>query len=389
MNLIYQTGLFLYWVLIKIASITNTKAAQFINGRRKWKQNLPTIKPEEKWIWFQASSQGEFEDGVALIKTIRKHYPEYKILLTFFSPSGYENKRNHKFVDHTMYLPLDYKSNASYFLNYFNFKAIFFVRHDIWLNYLIEASRLKIPSFLVFCSLTKSSSTLSFPTRIVFKKAFNLFSHIFCHDGESQRILKEYFKVKNSSIAGSTRVENIVSKQVKDDIIIENFTKNSTSIIIGSSAMKDEQMLLTIIENFKSKNIKWVIVPHEIDRKFHHFKNACLYTDKEHHSNILIVNTIGILSSIYKYCDIAIVGGGFSKMGIHNIIEPAIFGIPVLFGPNDRDYPEAKALLEEGQAFKFNDSQELEELLHSLLKREEKVYLSNYIKSNVNCSEQI
>lgn len=389
MNLLYETGLFLYWILIKLISPFNAKASQFVKGRANWKSQLPKINPDDKWIWFQASSQGEFEDGIALIKTIKAKRPEFKILLTFFSPSGFENKKNHEYADHTMYLPLDYKSNAEFFLNHFNFKAIFFVRHDIWKNYLLKASELNIPSYLIFCTLTKSSSTLKSISKSTFQKGFDCFTHIYCHDEGSKNILKQHFGIEKSSVAGSTRVENIASKIVKDDKQVDKFTKNSKSIIIGSSALIDEKMVIPLIEKFKAQNIKWVIVPHEIDRDFSHFKNANLYSEKSNtDSNILILNAIGLLSSIYKYCNIAIVGGGFSKMGIHNIIEPAIFGLPVLYGPNDRDYPESKALLSEGQAFQFNNEKELEERITNLI-TQNRSFESAYIKNNKTASHKI
>ena len=387
MNLFYELGLWFYWIAIKIASLFNNKASQFVKGRKNWKSKLPKINPNDEWIWFQASSQGEFEDGVALVKTIRKKRPELKILLTFFSPSGFENKKNHQYADCTMYLPMDYKSNAEYFLNHLNFKSIFFVRHDIWKNYLLVAKKLEIPSFLIFCTLTKSSSTLKSISKNTFKKGFECFDHIFCHDEESKDILEKHFGITKSSVAGSTRVENIASKEVKGDNLVEEFTRDSKSIIIGSSALKDEKMLLPLIKKYS--DVKWVIVPHEIDRDFSHFANANLYSnEKLTTSNVLIVNVIGLLSSIYKYCDIAIVGGGFSKMGIHNIIEPAIFGLPVLYGPNDRNYPESKALKAEKQAFQFKSKKKLENLINKLLS-EEKFYESNYIKNNLEASEKI
>ena len=391
MNLFYQLGLALYYFIISIVALFNPKAKQFVDGRKNWKSKLPKIKNNEEWVWFQASSQGEFEDGVALINTIKKERPELKILLTFFSPSGFENKKNHAFADHTMYLPLDYKSNAKHFLKHFSFKAIFFVRHDIWKNYLSVAHKMGIPSYLIFCTLTKSSSTLRFPAKNTFKKSFQLFTHVFCHDENSRNILKSIFGVKNSSVAGSTRVENIANKELRDTSIVDEFIGKSKSVVVGSSAMSDEKMLIPVIEKFKNEDIKWIVVSHEVDRDFSHFKDYQLYTEINTDSDkkVLIVNTIGLLFSLYKNTDLAIIGGGFSKMGIHNTIEAAIFGTPVLFGPNHRDYPEALALLKEKQAFIYHNEIELEKLIREQLYSIEKMQESEYINSNRSTSRKI
>lgn len=391
MGILYTIGLFAYQLIVVIVSLFNNKAKQFTNGRKNWKQHLPKINKNEEWIWFQASSQGEFEDGVMVIKRIRKEYPHLKILLTFFSPSGYENKRNHEVADHTMYLPMDYTSNAAFFFDHFHFKAIFFLRHDIWRNYLREAKKRQIPSFLIFCTLTPSSSTLRFPARTFFKNGFRNFTHIFCHDEHSMTLLKHTFNCTNTSVAGSTRVENIAQKEIKDTSRVDEFIGDAKSVIMGSSAMIDEKMLSGIVAHFNSENIKWIIVPHEIDRDFSHIPDHVLYTDAslDHTKNILVVNAIGLLFSLYNNKDIAIIGGGFSKTGIHNTIEAAIFGVPVLFGPNHRDYPEALALLNEKQAFIYRNEKELMTHIRNLLDQKREHTESHYIKDNQHTSEKI
>lgn len=390
MNLIYTIGLFLYAFVIHLISPFNKKAKQFTLGRKNWKSKLPQINKNDEWVWFQASSQGEFEDGISLIKTIKNEKTNLKILLTFFSPSGYENKKNHKCADFTMYLPLDYKSNATYLLNHFRFKSIFFIRHDIWRNYLHVANKLKIPSYLIFCTLTPSSSTLKFPARVFFKEAFHYFNHIFCHDEVSKQLLTTYFNVHKASVSGSTRVENIAQKEVKIIPSVDEFVGNSSSVIIGSSALEDEKMLISVIKNLKNQDIKWIVVPHEVDRDFSHFENYSLYNgEKNEQSNVFIINAIGLLSSLYKNKDVAIIGGGFSKSGIHNSIEAAVFNIPVLFGPNHRNYPEALALLAENQAFIFNNENELELQIKELLTSKNKNFESKYIKNNKKTSLKI
>lgn len=391
MGILYTIGLFAYQLIVVIVSLFNNKAKQFTNGRKNWKQHLPKINKNEEWIWFQASSQGEFEDGLTVIKRVRKEYPHLKILLTFFSPSGFENKRNHEVADHTMYLPMDYTSNAAFFLDHFRFKAIFFLRHDIWRNYLHEAKKRQIPSYLIFCTLTTSSSTLRFPAKAFFKDGFKSFTHIFCHDEHSMTLLQHTFNCTNTSVAGSTRVENIAQKEVKDTSKVDDFIGDAKSVIIGSSALIDEKMLVDAIAHFKSKNIKWIIVPHEIDRDFSHIPNHALYTDAslDQTKKVLVVNAIGLLFSLYKNKDVAIIGGGFSKMGIHNAIEAAIFGVPVLFGPNHRDYPEALALLDEKQAFIYKNEKELTTHISKLLQQKREHTESQYIADNQNTSEKI
>jgi len=345
------------------------KARQWINGRKCWKGKLPKkMEGNYKWIWFHCASLGEFEDGRTIIEAINKKYSEVKIILTFSSPSGYENLNKYDYADHIMYMPYDFKKNVNYFLSYINPVAVFFIRSEIWVNYTHEINKRKIPFFLISLNLNYDSNFFVWPLKSLYSKAFCSFEHIFCQNQKTVSILS-LTGARNYTVTGNTRIDRIkeLVRLDYENEKIKDFIGDSYCIIAGSASLAEEKMIYKAMKDLKQYHIKWIIAPHSIDHKKINKRIKgnpgiiTLLSNKSDFNNykILYIDCIGILSIIYRYADLAIVGGGFSKKGIHNIIEPAIYGIPVTFGPNHRNYDEALEMISNNFALIFRNSHEL------------------------------
>ncbi len=406
---LYNLGIYVFYIGLKLASLFNPKAKQWIDGRKQWKENLKhkveTLQLENA-IWFHCASLGEFEQGRPVLEKIKQDNSNQKIVLTFFSPSGYEIQKNYSFADLVMYLPLDSASNAHYFLDILKPKISIFVKYEFWLNFLFALDKKQIPTFLISTVIKKHQSFFKWYGGN-FRKALATYKIIYTQDSESLLLL-ESLGIKTGQLAGDTRFDRVLQicsspKQLKE---IQEFSNNSFVIIAGSSWQKDEELLIESYISLKAKhvNVKLIIAPHEIDHSnierlkkllSKHDINFHLYSDNESHyiHSVLVINTIGFLSSVYQYGSVAFIGGGFDN-GIHNILEPTVFGLPVLFGPNYKKFNEAFDVIKLNAGFVILSSSELTKQLNDFIEdkvllHETSILAKNYVRSHAGATQKI
>ncbi len=392
MSILYLLGIRIFQILITIASLFNLKAKLWVNGRRKVFQNLKiVIKPNEDIAWFHCASLGEFEQGRPVIKAFKEKYPSYKILLTFYSPSGYEIRKNYERADYVFYMPLDTPSNAKQFMSIVNPKVIFFVKYEFWYFFLKEIRNTNTPLYLISGIFREDQRF--FKSKGVFsKKMLSCFKHFFVQNNES-KILLNSVNINNVTITGDTRFDRVysIAKQSKKLPVIEQFTKNDLVLIAGSTWKPDEELLIKYF-NESNHNFKMIIAPHEIHKEnitrivksFTENTNVAKYSDvnenKNSTSEILIIDNIGLLSSLYKYGNLAYIGGGFGK-GLHNILEAATFGLPVIFGPNHKKFQEAIELKNLNSAFLISNYTDLKECLDNFFENLDQIKLCGKISA--------
>jgi 3-deoxy-D-manno-octulosonic-acid transferase len=350
--LIYITGFFL-----KVVALFNKKIGLFIAGRKTVFEILSDqIKKEDKVIWFHTASLGEYEQGLPVLEALKKKFPSHKFVLTFFSPSGYEVKKNSGVADVITYLPLDTKANARKFLKLIHPELVVFVKYEFWPNYLAELKKRQIHLI--------SISTIFRPSQVFFKsygswmrKSLHAFDHIFVQDEASKKLL-ENINYTNATISGDTRFDRVLEILQRDNSLpfIEDFKADSTCVVIGSSWTEDEALFVPFI-NTSSKDCKYIIAPHTIKSqeiqklKSSIVKRTVLFSELDQHEDlsqfdVFIVDTIGILTKVYSYADVAYVGGGMGSTGLHNTLEPAVFGIPVVIGKHYKGFKEAEDLVQ-------------------------------------------
>lgn len=380
MKLIYNIGIYFYKIAIFIASFFNKKAFLLHKGQQDAFNLLCSkIDRNANYVWFHAASLGEFEQGRPVIEKLKLELPEVKIVLTFFSPSGYEVRKNYAGADVISYLPLDTYFNAKRFVTLVNPSKAIFIKYEFWPNYLTVLKDHNIPVY--------SISAIFRPTQIFFKSYGNWyrnllssFSHIFVQDKASNELLSN-FQIDNSSIAGDTRFDRVVdlAQNASPIPLIELFLKGAQKVIVaGSSWPKDEELLVRFQK--ENPNFKLILVPHEIheahlssiekmlDVRSIRFTRADISTI--HNNDCLIVDTIGLLSSIYRYADVAYIGGGFG-VGIHNTLEAAVWKVPVVFGPNFQKFREARELIEANGAKSISNFDELKSVFESYSQNKE------------------
>lgn len=327
------------------------------------------IDHNASYIWFHASSLGEFEQGRPMIEKIKKEHPEYRIILTFFSPSGYEVRKNYPLADIICYLPFDTKGNVERFLNLVKPKMAIFIKYEFWLNYLQELNKRKIPTYLI-SAIFRSQQLFFKPHGGWYRKMLRYFSHIYLQDENSKNLL-ESIGINNVTICGDTRFDRVIEikQQSKEIPLAESFAKEQKILIAGSSWPKDEEIFIPYFN--QNKDIKLIIAPHEIheahlkdiesklNRPYIRFSKAT----KENitSADCLIMDCFGMLSSVYRYGNIAYIGGGFGA-GIHNILEAAVYGMPVIWGPNFSKFREAKGLIQSGGGFSISTQAEFTQL---------------------------
>ena len=401
MRFIYTIGIRLYSFSIRIASLFNSRARLWIKGRRNWKAKLEQAFPEpgRTW-WFHCASLGEFEQGRPLIEAIRKREPGVRILLTFFSPSGYEVRKNYEHADHIMYLPADTPSNVKYFLDTVKPDAALIIKYEFWFNYLAGLQQRGIRHYLV-SGIFRNGQYFFRPSGRHFLKYLKGFSHFFVQDKESEELLREN-DITNVTVSGDTRFDRVyeISRSSSEQEKVKNFCNKNKVIIAGSSWPAEEEMICRFINESPGDEL-WIIAPHEIgDDHIGAIGNKLTvpfikYSEYDPGTSdiyrVMIIDNIGLLSSIYRYGDLAIIGGGFGR-GIHNILEPASWGLPVIFGPNHHKFREAKEMLTTGGAFTFKDYSEFESLISklgrekaSLSKASERA--SGYVRSKLGATE--
>ena len=401
----YNLFLFIYAIGIKVSAIGNVKAHLWLKGRRKIHARIKEAcdASNQPIVWMHCASLGEFEQGRELLERIKKHYPSYRILLTFFSPSGYEVRKNYTGADMIFYLPLDGKTNAKTFLNNVNPKLALFIKYDSWYYYLHELKSRGIPTLLVSALFTRDLAFFRTGGSF-FRNMLEYYSHIFLQDLKSKELLNQFNVNVPISVNGDTRFDRVIDIATEPFYhpVFEKFCKVGNVLIAGSTWKEDEQALAYLLQ--ECPDLKLIIAPHET--KKHHisdlkiqFPNCILLSETINHDlignyNVLIVDTIGILSKIYRYATICYVGGGFNKSGIHNILEAAVYGKLVCFGKEFWFSREAEILIKLGSAFSFESKESLCSFVKNILLDKENLSLKNeiakeFVESNKGATNKI
>jgi len=366
---IYSFAIRLYFLAVLLASVWNRKARRFIHGRKGiWNKLEKIASDHASPVWFHCSSLGEFEQGRSLIERIKQENPSIPIILTFFSSSGYEIRKHYPMVDAVCYLPIDTPENARHFIRLLSPRLAVFIKYDFWFNYLFTLRKFAIP--FIFVSVRMGNDHFLF--RTVFRKLLRIFSqahHIFTQDQETANILKTN-KIKQATVAGDTRVDqvfNISRSEFKKYPPLLKFNQGKT-IVLGSIWPEDWDVLRSLFVQNKT-TYGLIVASHEVSGSFINelkddldplvYRVSQLPDRPDSQINHILVDTIGDLAYLYRYGDLAYVGGGFGK-GIHNILEPAIYGIPVLFGPNYKKFGEAENFIKMGAAKKIETTRDLE-----------------------------
>jgi 3-deoxy-D-manno-octulosonic-acid transferase len=367
--------------LLKIIALFSPKIKLFVDGRKIVFSTLnEKIKPNDQTIWFHAASLGEYEQGLPVIEKIKEKYPSHKIVISFFSPSGYEVRKNNTIADATVYLPLDTKKNAQEFLKLVHPDFVFFIKYEYWLNYLNELQAQKIPTYLI-SGIFRENQLFFKWYGVFYRKALETFTHFFVQNEASKKLLGQLGK-SNVTVSGDTRFDRVSAILEKDNNLsfISQFKNNQTTIVAGSSWPKDENLLVNFI-NSNTDAIKFIIAPHNIkpiqiqELKESIQKKVLLFSEREDKIladyEVFIIDTIGILTKIYSYAEIAYVGGGFGNPGVHNILEPATFGIPIVIGPNYSHFAEATDLVTLGGCLTISNKENLNAAFINLIQNEE------------------
>lgn len=404
MFFLYNIIIFSASQVVKLLALFSPKMKLFVDGR---KTVFPTLKSKitatDKTIWFHAASLGEYEQGLPVIEKIKKQFPNHKIVVTFFSPSGYEIRKNNTVADVTVYLPLDTKGNAKTFLDLTRPDLVFFIKYEYWPNYLTELKERQIVTYLISGIFREDQAFFKWYGGF-YKKALQSFNYFFVQNESSKKLLQS-IGFSNVKVSGDTRFDRVVSILERDNSLdfIENFKNNSTTIVIGSSWPKDESLLINYINN-ADESLKFIIAPHNIKaEQIAHLKSqitkpTILFSEKENQNlsqfQVLLIDTIGILTKIYSYADIAYVGGGFGNPGVHNILEPATFGIPIVIGPNYSHFAEAIALVTIEGCVSITTQNDLNEAFDKLISNEivrsEKGHIcSSFVQMNKGATDVI
>ncbi len=404
MTFLYKTGIAVYAVLIQIFSVFNPKAALFIKGRKNWKEKLAEeIEKNSEYIWFHCSSLGEFEQGRPVIEELKQRFPEFKIVLTFFSPSGYEIRKNYPLADVVAYLPLDTKQNAQSFLELVKPVKAFFVKYEFWYFYITELKNRGIPLYVISAIFRAEQQFFkTTPWGKWYRKMLGNVTHLFVQNEKSGELLLS-IGLSNFTVSGDTRFDRVaaIAGSSKELPIVEKFKEKSLLLVAGSTWKPDEELLAAFIN--QNSEVKLIIAPHEvsevnINRITGLLKKPAVLLSKASGSEIgsyqiLIIDSIGILSSVYRYGSFAYIGGGFG-VGIHNILEAATFGLPIVFGPNYKKFKEAVDLTSEGGALSVSNFNELRNALNNLANNRNELtkaseICKNYVAKNVGSTKHI
>nr|WP_297789457.1 glycosyltransferase N-terminal domain-containing protein [uncultured Allomuricauda sp.] len=403
LRFLYNILINLSWLVLKVVALFNAKIKLFVQGRKSTFPLLEEkIHPTDNTIWMHVASLGEFEQGLPILERLRSKYPEHKVVLSFFSPSGYEVKKNSSVADVVVYLPMDSNSKVKRFLNLVNPDLVIFVKYEVWPNYLHHLKIRNIPTILVSAIFSKR--------QIYFKsfggfmrKSLGMFNHYFVQDKKS-KVLLESIGINNCTIGGDTRldrVSEILNRNNQLDFM-DRFKNNQLCLVAGSTWPEDEKILISYINNTDEK-VKFVIAPHEIkpvhvDKIASALKKTVLRYSELGNQNlkevdVLIIDTIGLLTKIYSYANIAYVGGGFAT-GLHNTMEPAVFGIPIIIGPQFEGFKEAEDLVNKGGIIPISSQDSFDNLMRDLLNKPISIknignINSNYINSNRGAADLI
>lgn len=398
----YNIFIYFYLIGIRLAAPFNSKASKWVAGRRDWQRNLAEKLGDnkDKIIWIHSASLGEFEQGRTLIEAIRSKHPHFKILVTFFSPSGYEIRKNYHGADYVIYLPIDTKKNATTFIEMTKPSLVIFIKYELWYHYLKTLQERNIPTILISAIILPSQSYFGVFAKF-FQSMLQLFTHVFVQDDQSKNLLATIHIAENVSVAGDTRFDRVAEtmRESFSNEALEHFCNNNQVLIAGSSWKEDEEALAFV--QSKIPHLKIIIAPHEINASHLDsiksiFKDALQLSEYcfDQPAKVLIIDSIGMLSKIYRYATIAYVGGGFNLSGIHNVLEAAAYGKVVCWGPNYNRSAEASKMLELGCGFSYNNKEQLVHFIQNLLddasQREVKNKLAkDFVESNLGATNRI
>jgi 3-deoxy-D-manno-octulosonic-acid transferase len=390
MNSLYNISIQIYVIAIRFAALFNAKAKLWIKGRKAIFQKIEeVIKGEQNIVWFHCASLGEFEQGKPIIEGYRQKYPSHKILLTFFSPSGFEIRKNYEGADWVFYLPADTKSNAKKFISIVKPIKVIFIKYEFWLNYMAELKKQNISFYSVSAIFRDGQAFFKYKW---WAEQLKNVTHFFVQDKNSAELLKS-IGFKNTTINGDCRFDSVLAntQNLVKIPLIEVFCKCKPTVICGSTWKKDELLLIRFIKENPQYN--YIIAPHEM----HHISylqkqtGAQLFstsnTQNINSNNVLIIDSIGILSNIYQYGKLAYIGGGFG-VGIHNILEAVAFGLPIIFGPNYQKFNEAKELINQKGAISISNYKELNSAINVFSDFDKSIAI-NYIKNSSGATETI
>ncbi len=398
----YNFVIYIYLFAVKLVSLFNPKVKLMVKGHSEVFDILKSkIEKDKKYIWFHAASLGEFEQGRPLMERIRRQYPEYNILLTFFSPSGYEVRKNYQGADVICYLPFDTPRNARRFVKLANPCMAFFIKYEFWQNYLKNLQKHHVPTYSVSSIFRKNQVFFRWYGGKYFK-VLTRFTHLFVQNEVSKELLAT-LNIRNVDVVGDTRFDRVIEifEQAKQLPLVEQFKKNSMVMVAGSSWQPDEDIFIRYFN--EHPEMKLIIAPHvigeshlteiigKLKRPYVRYTQAT--PENVEQADCLIIDCFGLLSSIYRYGEIAYVGGGFG-VGIHNVLEAAVYGIPVLFGPNNQRFQEARQLLETKGCFEIHNYEEFKEKMDRLMT--DAPYLEkcgklsgDYVKQHAGASDKV
>jgi len=388
MNFFYNIFILLYKIALWCFSLFNTKAKEIVKNQRNLIQKIQSsTKGEKNIIWFHAASLGEFEQGKSVMKIYKQKNPNHKILLSFYSPSGYNNIKDSELADWVFYLPHDTRKNAKFIAQNIKPIKVIFIKYEFWFNYIQELSKENIPVYFISSIFRKEQYFFKFYGKW-FARQLQKVSYFFVQNTESEKLLKS-IDINNVKVVGDSRFETVLdnAREEYTNKIIQKFCKNNKILIAGSTWVND----LNLFENL---DYKIIIAPHELDYldKIKEINNSILLSDCEIANcskyDVLIINEIGILSKIYRYANIAYIGGGFGK-GIHNCLEAAVYNIPIIFGPNYHKFQEAKDFISLGIAKSINNSDEFRNAISNFEKLNIKQISADYFKNKIGGSEII
>ena len=348
--------------MIRLAALWNRKAARWIGGRKNWRDDLQgKFRGTDRVIWFHCSSLGEFEQGRPIMEKVRESYPGRKILLTFFSPSGYEKRKNYPVADHVCYLPGDSRVNARDFIDLIPLERVFFIKYEFWYYYLRTLHQKSVPVYLASGNFRKSQLFFKWYGGW-YRNMLTFFTHLFVQNNTSAELLQNAgIESSRITVSGDTRFDRVVkiAGQTETWQAMDAFAGDHFVIVAGSTWEKDEDLLEEVYHDLSS-DCRWIIAPHEISQKrIDHILSrldeevtlfSSIMEGEPVKGNVVVVDTIGHLSALYRYGKVAYIGGGFGK-GIHNTLEAAAFGLPIFFGPRYHKFLEAQRLVEIGAAY--------------------------------------
>ncbi|MBV1923988.1 MAG: 3-deoxy-D-manno-octulosonic acid transferase [Flavobacteriaceae bacterium] len=397
-NLLTHVSTFIIWC----SQFFNKKMKLFVSGRKDVFKTLSSLSKNDKTIWFHCASLGEFEQGKPIIEEVKTLFPNHKIIITFFSPSGFEIKKNTPLADYVTYLPVDTIHNARKFIEIVNPSIALFVKYEFWPNYLFQLKKNNIPTLLI--------SGIFRPNQLFFKwygsfmrKGLQTFHHFFVQD-ETSKTLLDSINLKNVTVSGDTRFDRVHQQLRQENQLdfIETFKQDSLCLVCGSTWPEDDEVLLNFI-NQSNDSIKIIIAPHNINAaKIESFRNkiikqSVLFSEKEEKDvsqySVFFIDTIGILTKIYNYADIAYIGGAMGKTGLHNILEAATFGIPIVIGKHFENFPEAIELQKMNGLYSVKNESECNKILSKLIKNNEfrkttGTIAKDYVESNIGATEK-